>query len=123
MSNFGERWEKIRRWIDNEDKDEIPEHFEKTQKMKSESEDFLQRLIDSIEELLKKEITRISATNKAFIPEKFIVFLSQEADRNLSYEKRKFFEDGLSVIINDRAKEMAGTLQLTSKKNRSSGNC
>lgn len=69
-----------------------------------------------MEELLKKEIIRIPNTNKAYVPEKFLVFLSAEADKDLRDDKRKFFEQSLSALILERAKEMSGSLELTSKK-------
>ena len=76
---------------------------------------FLQKLLNSIEELLRREIIRIPNTNKAYVPEKFLVFLSAEADKTLRDDKRKFFEQSLSALILERGKEMAGSLELTSK--------
>lgn len=116
MLNWKENWEKLRRFIDNEEEDQIPALIQHAQQNKSESELFLQKLLNAVESILKSEITRIPDTNKAYIPEKFIVFLSAEAERNLRDDKRKFFEQGLSNIVFERAKEMAGSLELTSKK-------
>lgn len=116
MVNWKENFEKIRRWIDGEQYDQIPVKIENVQQNKSESEIFLQKLLNSLEELLKKEITRIPNTNKAYIPERFFIHLSNEANKSLPDNKRKFFEQGLSSIILERAKEMAGKLELTSKK-------
>lgn len=76
----------------------------------------MQKLLNSIEVLLKQEIVRIPNTNKAYVPEKFLVFLNAEADKNLRDDKRKFFEQSLDALILERAKEMAGSLELTSKK-------
>lgn len=116
MLNWKENWEKLRRFIDNEEEDQIPALIKHAEQNKSESELFLQKLLNAVESILKSEITRIPNTNKAYIPEKFIIFLSAEAERNLREDKRKFFEQGLSTIIFERAKEMADTLGLTSKK-------
>ena len=106
----------IRRWIDNEPEDAVAEHIQKAHENKSESELFLQRLLSEVEAVLKNEIVRIPNTNKAYAPEKFVVYLSGEADKNLRRDKREFFENGLSAMIFERAKEMAGKLQLTAKK-------
>ncbi len=111
-----EFWEKVRQIIDNEEEDKIPKIIEETQKNKSESEIFLQKLLNAVEEKLKREITRIQNTDKAYIPEKFVLFLSAEADKELSKEKRDFFEKGLSKILLERAEDMAGNLELTSKE-------
>lgn len=116
MANWRENLEKLRIWIDGEQPDNIAENVIKVHQNKSASEVFLQTLLNSVEELLKKEITRIPNTNIAYVPEEFLVFLSAEADKNLRDDKRKFFEQSLSVLILERAKEMSGGLELTSEK-------
>lgn len=116
MANLIDSWDKIRRWVDNEPEDAVAENIQKAHDNKSESELFLQRLLNEVETVLKREIVRIPNTNKAYAPEKFIVYLSDETDKNLPRDKREFFEQGLSVLISERAKELAGELQLTAKK-------
>ncbi|MBA2736568.1 MAG: hypothetical protein H0U50_07220 [Pyrinomonadaceae bacterium] len=68
--------------------------------------------------MLRQEIVRIPNTNKAYVPEKFLVFLSAEADKDLRDDKRRVFEQSLSGLILERAREMSGSLELTSKKSR-----
>ena len=116
MVNWKENLERVRRWIDNEEPDQILNGIQPAAVMKSESERFLQKLKDAIEDILHEEITRVPNTNKAYIPERFIVFISEEAGNNLREDKRSFFEQGLSSIVLETAKEMAGRLELTSKK-------
>lgn len=116
MANLLEGWDKIRRWIDNEPEDELPRQIRQAEANKSESERFLQKLLNEVENVLKKEIVRIPNTNKAYVPEKFVVYLSDETDKNLRRDKREFFERGLSVMIFERAKELAGKLELSAKK-------
>lgn len=117
MANLLDAWDKMRRWIDNEPEDAVvPENIQKTHDNKSESELFLLRLLDEVEAVLKQEVVRIPNTNKAYAPEKFIVYLSNETDKNLRRDKREFFEQGLSVLIYERAKELVGDLQLTAEK-------
>jgi hypothetical protein len=106
----------IRRWIDNEPEDAIAQNIQKAHDNKSESEHFLQKLLNEVEAVLKSEIVRVPNTNKAYAPDNFVVYLSEEADKNLRRDKREFFENGLSVMIYERAKELAGELQLTAKK-------
>lgn len=114
--NWKENLDKLRRWIDVDAKDETPENIIKAHENKSESELFLQKLLNSVEVLLKQEIIRIPNTNKAYVPEKFMVYISTESDKTLRDDKRKFFEQSLNALILDRAKELAGRLELTAKK-------
>ena len=106
MANLLTGWDKIRRWVDNETDDTVHENIQKAHENKSESELFLLRLLNEVEAVLKKEIVRIPNTNKAYAPEKFIVYLSDETDKNLRRDKREFFEQGLSVLISERAGEI-----------------
>ena len=116
MANWRENLEKLRILIDGEQQTDITDNVVKAHENKSPSELFLQKLLNSTEDLLKQEIVRIPNTNKAYIPEKFLVFVSAEADKDLRDDKRKFFEQSLSVLILERAKEMSGSLELTCKK-------
>jgi FHA domain len=116
MLNWKENWEKVRRYIDNEDEDKVPALIRQAQENKTESEIFLQKLLNAIAEILRSELTRIPNTNKAYIPDKFIVFLSAEAERSLPEQKRNFFEQNLSVMVYERAREMCGTLELSASK-------
>ncbi len=115
MANLFGGWDIIRRWIDNEPEDAIPENIQRAHDNKSESELFMLRLLNEVEAVLKREITRVPNTNKAYAPEKFIVYLSDEIDKKLRRDKREFFEQGLSVLIAERAKDLAGNLELTAK--------
>lgn len=116
MANIFDGWNKLRQWIDNEPEDTIPANIEKAHDNKSESELFMLRLLNEAETVLKREITRVPNTNKAYAPDKFVVYLSEETDKNLRRDKREFFEQGLSALISERAKELAGGLELTAKK-------
>lgn len=116
MANLIHGWEKIRRWIDNEPEDEISEKIQRAHDNKSESEALMQKLLKAVEAELKNEIVRVPNTNKAYVPERFVVYLGGDIDRSLRRDKREFFEQGLSIMIFERAKELAGKLQLTTKK-------
>ncbi len=116
MVNWKENWDGIRRWVDGEQFDPVPQRIETAAQKRSESERFLQKLRDAVEDILKEEITRIPNSQKAYIPEHFIVFLSEEANNSLREDKRKFFEQGLGAMVLETAEDMAGTLKLTSKK-------
>ncbi len=116
MANLPESWDKIRRCIANEGEDALSDDIRNFPDRKFESELFLQSLFYEIEAVLKKEIVRIPNTDKAYAPEKFVVYLGGETDKNLRRDKRKLFARNLSVLIFERARELAGNLPLTVKK-------
>ena len=106
----------IRRWVDGEAADDIAAGVIKAHDNKSASELFLQNILRRVETVLTDEIVRLPRDKKAYVPEQFVVFLSAEADKNLRRDKREFFERGLSGLIEERAREMAGGLPLTTEK-------
>lgn len=116
MASLREGWEKIRQWLDDDTEIEISEKIREARANRSESEVFMQKLLLAVEEELKNEIVRVPNTNKTYVPEKFVVYLSDDIDRNLRKDKREFFENGLSVMIFERATELAGNLELTTDK-------
>lgn len=105
--------DKLRGWIDGDD-------FEETDKVliqKSanyESENFLRKLLQKVDEVLKLEIVRLP-NGKAYVPNRFIVYLNEEDDKNLRKDKRKFFEQALSEMILDKAQERAGNAKLNTQ--------
>jgi len=103
MANLLNGWDKIRRWLDNEPEDAIPENIEKAHDNKSESALFMLRRLNQVDVVSKREIVRVPNTNQAYAPDKFVVYLSDESDNNLRRDKREFFEQGLSALIFDRA--------------------
>ncbi len=117
MANLPESWDKIRRCVANEGEDALSDDIRNFPDRKFESELFLQSLFYEIEAVLKREIVRIPNTDRAYAPEKFVVYLGGETDKNLRRDKRKLFARNLSVLIFERARELAGNLRLTVKKN------
>lgn len=111
MANLLER---IRVWIDGEEKQHEANHAVKKilQAEKSESEKFLLEILQKIDEVLMVEIVRLPS-GIAYVPSGFIVFLSDEEEKKLPKDKREFFEQGLSEVTLGRAKELAGKSKLT----------
>lgn len=116
MLNWKDNWERLRRFIDNEEEDRIPDGIEAARRKRSESETFLQMLIEAVEENLRHEITRIPNAQKAYVPSAFKIFLSADAHKNLRDDKRRFFEQGLSAVVLERAQSMTEGLELSAKK-------
>lgn len=111
--------EKLRRWIDGvEDLSAAEKVLQDSRNIglrKSKSELFLQKLLQEIEMVLKDEVTRIPDSKKAYVPPKFIVFISSDEEKSLPKDKREFFEQFLSGRILERAREIAGQLQLSAE--------
>lgn len=103
--------DKLRRWIDGDDLNETA-ILEKSEDY--ESEKFLRKLLQKVDEVLKLEIVRLP-TGKAYVPNRFYVYLNENDDKNLRKDKRSFFEQALSELILEKAKERAGQSQLSVK--------
>lgn len=106
--------EKIRVWVDGEEKQhDASQAVKKILAVeKSESEKFLLKILQKIDEVLTTEIVRLPS-GIAYVPSGFIAFLSDEEEKKLPKDKREFFEQGLGEIIMGRAKELAGKSKLT----------
>lgn len=106
--------EKLRRWIDSENNlyavEEVLQSSEKAGQNKTKSELFLQKLLQEIETVLNDEIIRNPRRKNAYVPERFIVFISSDKEKSLPKEKRDFFEQFLSAQISESASEIAGQL-------------
>lgn len=111
MANLLER---IRLWIDGEEKQHEANQAVKKilEAEKSESEKFLLRILQKIDEVLMAEIVRLPS-GIAYVPTGFTVFLSDEEEKKMPKDKREFFEQGLSEVTSGRAKELAGKSKLT----------
>jgi FHA domain/Protein of unknown function (DUF3662) len=103
--------DKLRKWIDGDDLNETV-LVEKSEDY--ESEKFLRKLLQKIDEVLLREITRLPS-GTTYVPSRFVVYLNEEDDKNLRKDKRSFFEQGLGELIIEKAKERAGKSQLNAK--------
>jgi hypothetical protein len=109
--------EKIRAWVGGEEAQpkKANKFIEEVQKAKRyESEQFLQKVLLHIDEVLRQEIIRLPS-GKAYVPNQFIVYLNEKDDRTLRKDKREFFAQALSELMLQKAKERAGKAQLNTK--------
>lgn len=111
MVNWRERLEKLRRWVDDENLPEIGslkiERFD--------SEIFLQKVLQKIDEVLQHEIVR-SPIGETYIPSGFTVFIGSDDYNTLPENKRDFFEKVLCQLMLKKAQERAGKSRLTVDK-------
>jgi hypothetical protein len=109
--NVKERFNQLKNWIDGNQNDQLIE-INKAQISKSEA--FLQRISSAVDVVLQDEIVRLP-TGNAYIPNGFIVYLNSIDDSLLRTDKREFFEQNLAQLMLERAKELAGTAQISTK--------
>lgn len=106
--------EQIRIWIDGEkDLFEADKALEVSfvKREKSESEIFIQNILEKITEVLKRKIVRNSS--ETFVPSRFIVYLSYEKEKGLRKDERDYFERLLGRLMLEIAKDEAGNSLLS----------
>jgi hypothetical protein len=81
----------------------------------SRAERFLQQMAQAVDAVLREEIIR-TPSGKAYIPERFVIFLNPEDDRALQGKKRDFVKTELAQIIFEEARHRAGDSELTTDK-------
>lgn len=79
---------------------------------RSESEEFFQKMMKEIDLVLWREIVRLP-TGNAYIPNGFMVFLNPADYKNFPKEKRKFAEKELGKLLIERAKELVGSMKVS----------
>jgi FHA domain len=116
--NIKENLRKLRVWIDGDKNLEKSDGvFEEVKdRKKSESEDFLQTLSMKIKDVLENEVVRPPNGKTAYVPSLFIVFISEPDEALLPKRKREFFEQTLSALITESAKESARGMELSCKQ-------
>ena len=116
--NESEKLEAVRKFIDVEDAEASAGSFAFDAYRsieQSRSEQFLQRIAQAIDAVLRDEIIR-TPTGKAFVPERFIVFLNPTDERALQGKKREFVRQELAHIIFEEARRRAADNELTAEK-------
>ncbi|MDQ4122789.1 MAG: FHA domain-containing protein [Acidobacteriota bacterium] len=115
---ISEKLESLRHFIDA---DEPPEDradrlaFEAERSiLQSRAERALQRIAMAVDALLAEEIIR-TPSGKAYVPEKFVVFLNPQDDRDWQGRKREFVQQELSQMILAEAEKRAGNSELITK--------
>lgn len=115
---ISEKLESLRHFIDA---DALPEDradrlaFEAERSVRqSRAERALQRIAMAVDALLAEEIIRTPG-GKAYVPEKFVVFLNPDDDRDWQGRKREFVQQELSQMILVEAEKRAGSSELITK--------
>ena len=106
--------ESIRRWIDGETADDILEEAEGHARPRRVWEEFLVRVAREVEAVMQREMITPPG-GPTYIPREYIVYLSNDDDKEWQGDKRRALEQGLFHVLSDRARELAGSVQLQTK--------
>src|SRR5436853_3119822 len=77
-------------------------------------EEFLVRIAREVEAVMQREMFTPPG-GPTFIPREYIVYLSNDDDREWQGEKRRGLEQGLFHVLSERARELSGQTQLATK--------
>jgi len=108
--------EKVRRWIDGDNAETVLEEAARDAQVKprSQAEEFIVKIARAVEEVMQKELVPLPQ-GTTIIPSEYIIFLSEEDDKEWQGVKRRGLEHGLYHILAERAREIAGKRKLETK--------
>ncbi|MEQ1921183.1 MAG: FhaA domain-containing protein [Pyrinomonadaceae bacterium] len=108
--------DKVRRWIDGDSSEMVLEEAARDAQVKprSDAEEFIVKIAREVESIMQKEIIALPQ-GTTIIPSEYIIFLSNDDDKEWQGVKRKGLEQGLYHILAERAKELAGKKKLETK--------
>ncbi len=108
--------DKVRKWIDGESAELVLEEAARDAQVKprSQSEEFIVKIARAVEDVMQKEMVPLPQ-GTTIIPSEYIIFLSNEDDKEWQGIKRKGLEQGLYHILAERAREISGKKKLETK--------
>jgi hypothetical protein len=104
----------IRRWIDGETTDDLLEEADEHARPRRVWEEFLVKIAREVESVMQREMFTPPG-GPTYIPREYIVYLSNDDDKEWQGDKRRGLEQGLFHVLSDRARELAGSMQLQAK--------
>ncbi len=106
--------ESIRKWIDGEGAEDPLETVDESARPRRVWEEFMVKLAREVESVMEAEMFTPPG-GPTYIPREYIIFLSNEDDKDWQGEKRRALEQGLFHALSKRAKELAGKNKLATK--------
>jgi len=106
--------ESIRRWIDGEGGSDPLEAADEQARPRRIWEEFLVKLAREVEAVMQREMFTPPG-GPTYIPHEYIIYLSNDDDKEWQGEKRRGLEQGLFHVLSERARELSGTTQLATK--------
>jgi hypothetical protein len=104
----------IRRWIDGETSDDPLAEVDEKAKPRRVWEDFLVKVAREVESVMQREMFTPPG-GPTYIPPEYVVYLSNDDDKEWQGEKRRGLEQGLFYVLSERARELSGQTQLATK--------
>ena len=106
--------ESIRRWIDGEGANDPLEAADEQARPRRVWEEFLVKVAREVEAVMQREMFTPPG-GPTYIPREYIVYLSNDDDKEWQGDKRRGLEQGLFHVLSERARELSGTTQLATK--------
>lgn len=106
--------ESIRKWIDGESGDDPLEVADEQSRPRRVWEEFLVKLAREVEAVMQREMFTPPG-GPTYIPHEYIIYLSNDDDKDWQGEKRRGLEQGLFHVLSERARELSGTTKLATK--------
>ena len=104
----------IRRWIDGEVSDDPLAQVDEQARPRRVWEEFLVKVAREVEAVMQREMFTPPG-GPTYIPPEYVVFLSDEDDKEWQGEKCRGLEQGLFYVLSERARELSGQTQLATK--------
>jgi hypothetical protein len=104
----------IRRWIDGEVSDDPLAEVDDKARPRRVWEEFLVKVAREVEAVMQREMFTPPG-GPTYIPPEYIVYLSNDDDKEWQGEKRRGLEQGLYYVLSERARELSGQTQLATK--------
>lgn len=102
----------LRRWVDGDDGDDaLAQAAAEQAKPRRQAEQFIAQIARSIGEVMHAEAVPLPP-DQTVIPPEYIVYISDEDDRDWQGIKRKALEQGLYHVLAEHARELAGKTKL-----------
>jgi hypothetical protein len=106
--------ESIRKWIDGEGASDPLVDADEQARPRRVWEEFLVKIAREVEAVMQREMFTPPG-GPTYIPREYLVFLSNDDDKEWQGEKRRGLEQGLYHVLSERARELAGSTQLATK--------
>jgi hypothetical protein len=106
--------ESIRRWIDGDGAEDPLMSADEQAKPRRVWEEFLVKVAREVEAVMQREMFTPPG-GPTYIPREYIVYLSNDDDREWTGDKRRGLEQGLFHVLSERARELSGITQLATK--------
>jgi hypothetical protein len=104
---------KVRQWIDGDTAELVLEEAARDAQIKprSNAEEFIVKIARAVEGVMQSEMVPLPQ-GTTIIPTEYIIFLSEQDDKEWQGVKRRGLEQGLYHILAERAKEISGKKKL-----------